>query len=173
MLAALQPCVIDTSVLIDLQVGRLIRPVFGLPLYLMTTDLLLAEFQGSDLAQLEELGLVRGELAPAEIEELARLRARYARLSVPDLSALVLAHRVQAILLTGEADLRSIAQRRGLVVHGTLWVLDEMIRHSLIPPVVASMALRRMLHGGSRLPVVECRTRLAQWSTHPDRDQEE
>jgi hypothetical protein len=67
----LQPCVIDTSVLIDLQVGRLIRPIFELPLYVMTTDFLLEEFQGSELAQLEELGLVRGELAPAEIEELA------------------------------------------------------------------------------------------------------
>jgi hypothetical protein len=52
MPATLRPCVIDTSVLIDLQVGRLTRPIFDLPLYLMTTNLLLAEFQGSELAQL-------------------------------------------------------------------------------------------------------------------------
>ncbi len=31
----LPTCVVDTSVLIDLHVGRLLRPVFQLPLFLM------------------------------------------------------------------------------------------------------------------------------------------
>ena len=78
---------------------------------------------------------------------------------------------MRAVLLTGEADLRSIAERRGLTVHGTLWVLDEMIRHGLIPPPVASTALQRMMQGNSRLPAAACRMRLAQWGALTDRDQ--
>jgi hypothetical protein len=36
----LPACVVDTSVLIDLHVGRLLRPVFQLPLFLMAPDVL-------------------------------------------------------------------------------------------------------------------------------------
>jgi predicted nucleic acid-binding protein len=171
MPATLQPCVIDTNILIDLQAGRILRPIFGLALYLMTTDLLLEEFRGSDLAQLEDRGLIRCELAPADVEELARLRAQYTRLSIPDLSALVLAHKTRSMLLTGEADLRSIAQRRGLTVHGTLWVLDEMIRCGLVPRLVASKALQRMMQGNSRLPAAQCKARLAQWGAVTNLDE--
>jgi hypothetical protein len=163
MPAALKPCAIDTNVLIDLEAGRVLLALFGLPLYLMTTDFVIDELQEPDGQQLQRYGLVSCELSPDGILELARLKSQYPRTSIADLSVLVLARATKALLLTGEKNLRAIAEREGMTVHGTLWLLDEMVsRHVIIPPV-AFQALRRMLQRGSRLPRDRCRQRLARW----------
>ena len=91
------------------------------------------------------------------------MRGQFIGPSFYDLSVLVLAKKRGAWLLTGERQLRSIAQTAGLTVHGTLWLLDEMIRHRVIVPTVAAQALQRMLQQGSRQPREECEKRLARW----------
>ena len=48
-------------------------------------------------------------------------------------------------------------------VHGTLWLLDEMVRLAVVPPRLAAQALERMLEHGSRLPLNECQERLERW----------
>lgn len=50
-----------------------------------------------------------------------------------------------------------------MVVHGTLWVPDAMVRLGLVSPVPAAQALEQMLERGSRLPQTERQKRLRQW----------
>jgi len=82
---------------------------------------------------------------------------------VNDLLALVLARALEATLLTGDRHLRRVAAQEGVDVHGTLWVLDEMVRLEVITPPQATQALERMLAQARRLPRAECQRRLRQW----------
>jgi predicted nucleic acid-binding protein len=159
----LPACVVDTSVLIDLHVGRLLKPVFQLPLFLMAPDVLIAELQEPRGDLLVDYGLTRIELSGDEVQEVYRLATLYRGPSVNDLFALVAAKTMGALLLTGDRHLREAAEREGVLVHGTLWLLDEMLRLAVIPPLVAAQALERMLEKGSRLPWDECQTRFRQW----------
>jgi predicted nucleic acid-binding protein len=95
--------------------------------------------------------------------EVVALRARYRRVSANDLFALVLARALGVTLLTGDRHLRKVAEQEGVEVHGTLSVLDEMVRLGVVAPAGAAEALERMLERGSRLPKAECRRRLRKW----------
>ena len=159
----LPACVVDTGVLIDLHVGRLLRPVFQLPLFLMAPDVLIAELQKPDGDLLVDYGLTRIELSGDEVQEVYRLATLYRGPSVNDLFALVAAKTMGALLLTGDRHLREAAEREGVPVHGILWLLDEIVRLALIPPLVAAQALERMLESGSRLPWDECQARFRRW----------
>jgi hypothetical protein len=70
MPAALLPCVIDSSVLIDLKVGGVLRALLGLQLYLMTPDFVFAELKDLQIRQLLGLGLVVCESDSDQIQEL-------------------------------------------------------------------------------------------------------
>jgi hypothetical protein len=67
----LPACVVDSSVLIDLHVGELLRSVFRLPLFLMASDVLIAELQepGGDL--LVDYGLTRVELSGGDVQKVS------------------------------------------------------------------------------------------------------
>ena len=156
-------CVVDASVLIDLHVGRLLRIVFQLPLFLMAPDVLIAELHEPDGDLLLDYGLARIELSSDDVREVSRLAVQYRGPSVNDLFALAAAKTMGASLLTGDRHLREVAEQEGIPVHGTLWLLDEMLRLAVIPPLVAAQALERMLEKGSRLPWDECQERLRQW----------
>ena len=104
-------------------------------------------------------------LSSAQVQEVASLVARHRRVSANGLFALVLARTLKVMLLTGDRRLRQIAAQQGVVVHGTLWVLDEMVRLKVIAPPQAAQALEQMLARGSRLPQAECQRRLQQWRT--------
>ena len=163
MPAALLPCVIDSSVLIDLEAGGILRALFGLSIYPMATDFVIDGLQEPDAQRLQNYGLVACELSADRIQELVQLRSLYSRPSIGDLSTLVLARDMGAVLLTSDRHLRAVAHQEGVSVHGTLWLLDEMVSHHIISPPVAAQALRRMLERGSRLPSKECEKRLSRW----------
>lgn len=157
--------VLDANILIDLHVGGLSREVFRLPFRLVASDVTIAELEEPDGQALVEYGLQAEELSGTYVQEVVALRARYRQVSAQDLFALVLARKLRATLLTGDRHLRQVAAQEGVALHGTLWVLDEMVRLKVIAPAQAAQALRRMLDRGSRLPVADCRRRLQRWTT--------
>ncbi len=65
-------------------------------------------------------------------------------------------------LLTGDRHLREAATQEGVAVHGTLWLLDELVRLGTIVPLQAA-ALEHMLAHGRRLPQDECQKRIERW----------
>jgi predicted nucleic acid-binding protein len=84
-------------------------------------------------------------------------------ISVQDAFALALAERTGRVLLTGEKRLRELAQKRGVVVHGTLWVLEQMIANGALTRARAADALETMLESGCRLPGAEARILIRRW----------
>jgi predicted nucleic acid-binding protein len=158
------PCVLDTSVAIDLDEGACLEAIFGLPWQFAVPDVLLAaEYLSLDAGQLVASGLAVQNLSGEQVLAVVALRQQHPRLSANDLFAYVLARDLDATLLTGDGNLRALAEATGVSCHGTLWLLDELVHHELLPPDEAADALMRMLAGGSRLPATECSRRLGSW----------
>ena len=163
MVDYLSRCVVDTSILIDLHIGKVMVQFFQLPYHFIAPDVIIAELHEPSGTLLLELGLQQEELTGDQIVEVLQLRKQYNRPSVNDLFALILAKILEATLLTNDGSLRKVAQQQGITTHGTLWVLDEMVRLMIISPLQAADALRTMFEKGSRLPLDECNKRLQKW----------
>ena len=76
MPVGLLPCVIDSNVLIDLNVGKVLRVLFAMPLYLMITDLLMDELLEPDGRQLKRQGITVCPLSEESIRELLETRLK-------------------------------------------------------------------------------------------------
>lgn len=121
----------DASCLIDLHKGCILREMLTLPhdfrvaLPVRENEILSVI---PDWPQLEAAGLVVVDLAPDAVAEVFDLRSRHAGLSAEDCFSLVLARNLRgSLLLTGDRQLRLVAQSFQVQVHGALWVVDELI----------------------------------------------
>jgi predicted nucleic acid-binding protein len=159
-----QICVIDTSVLIDLHKGQLLGHVTRLHFRMLLPDFILVELENPTPQEVLAASIETGELSSSQITELIELRAKYQSLSLYDVSALTLARGLGAILLAGDRHLRLAARDEGVVVHGILWVLDSLVESGILATAEAAESLEAIINAGARLPEIECRKRLAQWS---------
>jgi len=162
-MASRSPCATDTNVWIDLDIAGLTDLIFRLPISLQAPDVIVAELERPDGAALVERGLQIRELTGNQVLEVVRLADRYLRPSRSDLFALVLARSQGATLLTGDRHLRSAAESEGVKVHGTLWLLDQMVEAAILEPQEAVARLLRMLEASRRLPGEEVERRLRSW----------
>lgn len=156
-------CVVDTSLLIDLYIGKIMLDFFKLPFDFVAPDVIIAELHEPNGKLLMKLGLQQRELTGDQILEVIQLRKQYLQPSVNDLFALVLARILKATLLTNDGNLRKVAHQEGIVTHGTLWVLDEMVQVKIIPPLQAIDALSAMRERGSRFPPDEYDKHIRKW----------
>ena len=67
------------------------------------------------------------------------------------------------ILLTGDMRLRKVALEEGVLVHGTIWVFDELLREKIITKQEFIEFMKRIKqHNGKdiRLPISEIDKRI-------------
>lgn len=156
----------DTSVLIDLDRGCLVEAAFRLPFEFTVPDLLyereLREHGGPEFVR---LGLRVEELdGDAVALALGFLRMRRS-LSLPDSFALALARRNAWTLLSGDRELRELAEEEEVRCHGVLWLLDRMSEHRVIDLDDLRAGLGRIAaHPRCRLPKPEIVKRLRAYS---------
>ena len=156
--------VIDANVIFDFAAGDLLDDLFRLPWEFCTLDLLLAtEILRPPAPRLVALGLVVHTLPGEQLVEIITLRQTYLALSQPDVAAFVLARGLGVGLLTGDGRLRGLAESFGIEVHGTLWLLDELVHGQFITVAQARTGLTAMQNAGSRLPDHEVQARLRRW----------
>lgn len=156
----------DTSVLIDLDRGGLVESTFRLPFEFTVPDLLyereLREHGGPEFVR---LGLRVEELDGDGVSlALGYLRKRRS-LSLPDSFGFALAKRNAWTLLSGDRDLRELAEEEEVRCHGVLWLLDRMFEHSVIEQDDLCAGLGKIAaHPRCRLPKSEIRKRLLAYS---------
>lgn len=152
----------DTSVLIDLERGDLLRASFLLDAEFIVPDLLYErELRDSSGPQLLELGLRVETLADSEVEQAQTYRHANPRLALPDTFALALAKSRNWSLLTGDAQLRSAAEVERVECHGVLWVLDAMHNERVVGLEELLAGLERLAqHPRIRLPRAEITSRV-------------
>ncbi len=139
--------------------------LFDLPYEFVVPDVLyeaeLLDWMGLDLL---DLGLRIEELTPQETTRATELKRTKAMLSMPDIFALCLAAERNWTLLTGDGALRAEANRQKLMMHGVLWVFDEMEQHEVCSVDTLKSGLEAVRdHPRCRLPRREINRRLARY----------
>lgn len=156
----------DTSVLIDLERASLLMPSFRLRFGFAVPDLLyereLKSFGGEDLRK-------RGLRVEALDSAGVALAIEYGRsrpgLSLPDAFAVALAKSNCWTLLTGDPELRQVAEREHVACHGVLWLLDRMLEEKVVNRSALHAGLQAMSsHPRCRLPRGEVQRRLRAWT---------
>lgn len=159
-----KPHIVDASVLIDLEHGRVVRELFLLHHDWTAPDLVIVEVGESLESLLTGQGLKVSHLQPEEVMEVEHLRQIYKGPSIADLSCLVLAKSQNWTLIAGDLALRRAAEKEGLRVRGTLWILDELVNYKIFKGEQAADSLQRMIQNRGRFPQEEVTKRLKRWT---------
>lgn len=144
----------DANIIIDMNTGGLLRPMFRLDATFAVPDILFEEELRTDHPELVRLGLKLLELHEETVLYADRLIAKYRSLgaSINDLLALALAWQEKCPLLTGDGRLRTAGNTEGIDVHGTLWLIAQMITARTISAKEAEAGYEKMRAVGRRLP---------------------
>jgi len=151
----------DANILIDMEAGGLLETLFRLPMQFGIPDLLYYEEIEEGCPGLENLGLKIMEVRGDFVKYAETLPRRYnpmlpakngAKPSHNDYLALALAKQESCTLLTGDANLRIVANQESVTVMGTIGLLRTMVEHQLLTVDEAHKALHKMKEGKRRLP---------------------
>jgi len=151
----------DANILIDVEIGGLVAPMFSLDYRFSVPDVLFYEELDEQHGYLIDMGLEVRELDDRMVARVFDLAGQYKRPGRYDLFALVLAAEENCPLLTGDKDLKAAAESEHVEVRGTLWLVEEMVRAGKISVQIARNAYQRMQVHGRRLPWNEAEDRLA------------
>lgn len=156
----------DTSVIIDLYRAQLLEEMFHLPHEFVVPDLLYARELNDGLGdRLRKRGLRVEALDSGEVTKATALRRARTRLSVPDAFAYVLAQSRGWTLLTGDGELRTLAQEEEIEMHGVLWILDHLFEGGHVENTRLHAGLSNLQsHPRCRLPANEIGKRLKQYA---------
>jgi predicted nucleic acid-binding protein len=127
----------DSSCLIDLRKVSLLDALLRLPCDFLIPDTLFDD-ELLKFTATQKKALIRGGLQVIDLPGERVLRAQAVirqspRLSVHDGFAFALAeHHPGCILLTGDGELRTLAAKHKMEVHGVLWVIDELHRNQVM-----------------------------------------
>ena len=144
----------DANIIIDMNTGGLLRLMFRFDATFAVPDVLFEEELRTDHPELLSLGLKRLELSEDTVVYAGRLVEKYRSLgaSINDLLALALAGQEKCPLLTGDGRLRTAGQTEGIEVHGTLWLIEQMVKARTITVRQAVAGYAKMREAGRRLP---------------------
>lgn len=137
----------DSSCLIDLRKVSLLDALLRLPCEFLIPDTLfedeLLKFTAAQKKALIRAGLKVIDLPGERVLRAQALIHQAPRLAVHDGFAFALAESYPGcILLTGDGELRNLATRHNMEVHGVLWVIDEIYRYQIEKPKTLLAALR-------------------------------
>lgn len=142
----------DANILMDIEVGDLVAPMFSLSYQFVVPDVLYYEELEAQHAHLLDMGLQTRTLSPESVKRVQALSQIYVKPGRNDLFALALAEFEQCPLLTGDAALRQAAETEQIEVKGTVWLISQMVHEQRINIPVARAALQKMRINGRRLP---------------------
>lgn len=140
--------------------------MFLLPFEFAVPDLLyVRELEGDLGDRLIALGLRVEELTAAELQRATSVNRQHVKLSVPDTFAFALAEARTWTLLTGDGTLRELATAEQIVMHGVLWLFDQMADgdHVVFERLHGGLS-QLFAHPRCRLPAHEVNQRLTRFS---------
>lgn len=142
----------DANIFIDVEDGDLTPVIFRLPYEIVVPDTLFELELKERHSHLLKAGLKVKSLNAESIKKTEFLSSKYSRPSMMDHSALALAMQERCPLLTGDKDLRAAAKSEGIEVHGTIWIIEELLNQKIITQAQARGSFDSMKAKGSRLP---------------------
>lgn len=160
----------DANVLIDLEIAGLLDLWLQLGHQTITTDLVIGQLKtGGHNEALSHVSTGKMEVHKCSGEFLARAFELMTQigsgLDIADCSVLLLAIDLDAMLLSGDKPLRKGAIQNQVEVHGTLWILDQLIAAKLLSKPTAAAKLEHLIEQDSYYPIDECRKRITKWKS--------
>lgn len=155
----------DVSVLFDLFNVGVLPEFFGLDIEIYTTDFIYNEIlQSAEKIEFEPF-VRSGQLKiivvdDAEQETISTMVLTYANRSIADKTALYKALQMRCILLTCDDKLKREANKRDLEVHGSIWVIDQLVEYDRINKKRAIEVIETLKTTNAWLPVEELNERL-------------
>ena len=148
----------DSSCLIDLRKTSLLEIFLKLPFEILIPNTLF-EDELLKFSPAQKRGLVEGGLRVVDVPGTGVLRAQEvirasSRLSISDAFAFVVAEsHPGSVLVTGDGELRDLATKHDIEVHGMLWIVDQIHENLLRSANAIATALRILEEDASvRLP---------------------
>ncbi|MDY6796521.1 MAG: DUF3368 domain-containing protein [Actinomycetota bacterium] len=155
---------IDACIIFDFVAGESLNYLFESYFEFLTTDLIMHdELETPSVSDLADMGLRAIGLDGPTLQSLITYIVRYPAIKRNDAILLGIAVSRKMPLLTGDKALRKAAEGEGVVVHGTLWLLDRLVESGVFDARDASDALEKMVARGRRLPAKECGRLIAGW----------
>jgi len=148
----MQLLISDANILIDMEDGQLLEKMFTLPYQFRIPDALFFDELEAMHPDMLALGLQLGSLNAASVQQVMRLVVKYPQPSRYDCMALALAKQDQCPLLTGDRHLKRAAEKEGVLVQGTLWIVEQLLTHGIVTVAEARQSYQRMRLRGRRLP---------------------
>jgi predicted nucleic acid-binding protein len=156
--------IIDATILLDFITGDIFDTLFSVPIDFHTSDFVADEVSKTySFEDLEGFGLQVLEMSEEQMLEIENLQGQHPELSPGDLSVYILARNLDAILISGDGPLREMAEMQKIEYHGTLWLLEELVKCDLISTIDAASGLETMLKRNRWLPRQECEKLIKKW----------
>lgn len=160
----------DANVLIDLEIAGLLDLWFQLGHQTITTDLVIRQLKtGGHNEAISHVSTGNIEVHKCSGEFLVRAFELMTQIGsgpdIADCSVLLLAIDLGAMLLSGDKPLRKGATQNQVEVHGTLWILDELVATKLLSKPTAAAKLEHLIEQDSFYPKDECQKRLTRWKS--------
>jgi len=157
----------DANILIDFANGSLFACWFQLGYETWTTDLVLSQVQYEEQWNKVDPHVRSGALKIRKTTEklFKQILAEPSlyKLGPEDTSTLLLARELDGMLLTGDRRLRKEGEIQETEVHGVLWVLDTLVKESILRADIAIEKLNVIIDQGALLPSKYCESLLEKW----------
>lgn len=164
----------DANVFINLEIMGLLDLWFQLKVTTLTSSFVVMELEDGEHAN--ALASIHAGLVIEAVisgEEMAGAFAEFqdsfdnTGMSETDMSVIYLAIREEAMVLSNDRLVRTSAKVRQLEMHGTLWIMDQLVNEALLNPNVAADRLEALMRRTGKeqryLPRLECETRIVSW----------
>ncbi len=155
----------DTNILFDIiKIGAL-PEFFSLDYEICTTVFVMHEILPSPQKELIETfirakKLIVYNFTEEEIEEVQNFNTQRDLKRFTDKSVIWKSLQLKCPLLTGDQRMREEAEKMNIEVHGSIWIIDELVTKTLISNEKAIVLLEQLLITNSRLPKDEIEKRI-------------
>jgi len=135
-----------------MEVSNLTQKMFDLPYSFAVPDILYYEELEDEHENLLSLGLKVIPMSSKTIKYMESIVPLYRKASRNDLFALALAKQEACPLVTGDNALRHAGEKEAVIIFGTLWIIDELIKFEVVTVNQAKDAFEVMKENKRRLP---------------------
>jgi predicted nucleic acid-binding protein len=155
----------DTNILFDvIKIGAL-PEFFSLDYEICTTVFVMQEILPSPQKEMVETfirakKLIVYDFSAEEIEEVQNFNTGRDLKRFTDKTVIWKSLQLNCPMLTGYQRMREVAEKMNIEVHGSIWIIDELVTKTLISSEKAILLLEQLLLTNSRLPRDEIEKRI-------------
>jgi rRNA-processing protein FCF1 len=160
--------VTDVSVFFDLFIIQALPEFFELELEICTTDFVYNEIEQSEQKETFDLFITKNKLkilsfTEDEYSEVVNFKTKWSNRSLNDRTILWLALQLNSVLLTCDGKLKKEAEHHKIEVHGSLWVIEQLVLCKIITHAKGIELLMALRKNNLRLPGKEIEKLIKQW----------